>query len=133
MTRRTFTASSEPSRACLASTETRLPGLSAEALICFDPFQYLVFFEQMNLNSAANSFRDALNGDKDPKWVEVWCYIYLGKINDILGQRQRALAEYNKAVNTKDDTFGAQAEAQKWINAPFVKDQNNPGKAQGPN
>ncbi len=87
-----------------------------------------VFFEQMNLNSSANSFRDALNGDKDPKWLEVWCYIYLGKINDILGQRQRALAEYNKAVNTKDDTNGAQAEAQKWISAPFVRDQTTMGK-----
>jgi hypothetical protein len=81
-----------------------------------------VFFEQMNLNSAANTFRDALNGDKDPKWLEVWCYIYLGKINDILGQRQRALAEYNKAVNTKDDTNGAQAEAQKWIQTPYTRD-----------
>jgi tetratricopeptide (TPR) repeat protein len=81
-----------------------------------------VFFDQMNLNSAANTFRDALNGDKDPKWLEVWCYIYLGKINDILGQRQRALAEYNKAVNTKDDTNGAQAEAQKWIQTPYTRD-----------
>ncbi len=67
------------------------------------------FYEQFNLQSAANSFRDALNGDRDPKWIEVWCYIYLGKIYDILGQRQRAMAEYTKAVNTKDDTFGAQA------------------------
>lgn len=90
-----------------------------------------VFFEQMNLNSSANSFRDALNGDKDPKWTEVWSYIYLGKINDILGQRQRALAEYSKAVNTKDDTNGAQAEAQKWINTPFVREQTTMGKEAG--
>jgi tetratricopeptide (TPR) repeat protein len=80
-----------------------------------------VFFEQANLQSAANSFRDALNGDKDPKWVEVWSYIYLGKIYDILGQRQRAMAEYNKALNTKDDTFGAQEEAKKYLSAPFVQ------------
>ena len=26
-----------------------------------------VFFEQFNLQAAANSFRDALNGDKDPE------------------------------------------------------------------
>ena len=82
-----------------------------------------VFYEQFNLQSAANSFRDALNGDKDPKWVEVWCYIYLGKIYDILGQRQRAMAEYTKAVNTKDDTFGAQAEASKWLAAPFTRER----------
>jgi aminopeptidase N len=82
-----------------------------------------VFFEQLNLQSAANSFRDALNGDRDPSWIEVWCYIYLGKIYDILGQRQRAMAEYTKAVNTKDDTDGAQAEAQKWLNDPYTRER----------
>jgi hypothetical protein len=82
-----------------------------------------VFYEQFNLQSAANSFRDALNGDKNPKWVEVWCYIYLGKIYDILGQRQRAMAEYTKAVNTKDDTNGAQAEASKWLAATFTRER----------
>jgi len=82
-----------------------------------------VFFEQLNLQSAADSFRDALNGDRDPAWIEVWSYIYLGKIYDILGQRQRAMAEYTKAVNTKDDTNGAQAEAQKWLKEPFTKER----------
>jgi aminopeptidase N len=87
-----------------------------------------VFWEQFNLQSAANSFRDALNGDKDPRWIEVWAYIYLGKIYDILNQRQRAMAEYNKAVNTKDDTFGAQAEAKKWIAAPFTRERTTMDK-----
>lgn len=82
-----------------------------------------VFYEQFNLQSAANSFRDALNGDKDPKWIEVWCYVYLGKIYDILGQRQRAMAEYTKAINTKDDTNGAQAEANKWLATPFTRER----------
>ncbi len=82
-----------------------------------------VFFDQLNLQSAANSFRDALNGDVDPEWIEVWCYIYLGKIYDILGQRQRALAEYTKAINTKDDTNDAQAEAKMWIEKPFTRDR----------
>ena len=80
-----------------------------------------VFFEQFNLNAAADSFRNALNGDKQPPWTEVWSYIYLGKIFDILGQRQRAMAEYNKALNTKDDTDGAQAEAKKWLSTPYTK------------
>ena len=80
-----------------------------------------VYYEQFNYQSAADSFRNALNGDLDPKWIEVWCYIYLGKIYDVLGQRQRALAEYTKAVNTKDDTNGAQAEAKKWIETPFTR------------
>jgi aminopeptidase N len=82
-----------------------------------------VFWEQSNLQSAANSFRDALTGDKDPSWIEVWSYIYLGKIYDILGQRQRAMAEYNKALNTKDDTFGAQAEAKKYLSMAFTREK----------
>ena len=86
------------------------------------------FYEQFNLQSAANSFRDALNGDKDPKWIEVWSYIYLGKIYDILGQRQRAMAEYTKAINTKDDTNGAQAEANKWLATPFTRERTVVGK-----
>ncbi|MDA2926136.1 tetratricopeptide repeat protein [Acidobacteria bacterium AH-259-G07] len=80
-----------------------------------------VFFEQRNLSSAANSFRDTLNGDLKPEWVETWTYIYLGKVYDILGQRQRALAEYRKAINTKIDYNGAQAEAQKYQKEPYSK------------
>lgn len=86
-----------------------------------------VFYEQFNLQSAANSFRDALNGDRDPKWIEVWCYIYLGKVYDILGQRQRAMAEYTKAINTKDDTNGAQTEANKWLATPFTRERTTMG------
>ena len=82
------------------------------------------FFEQHNLQSAANSFREALNGDVDPKWIEVWCYIYLGKIYDILGQRQRAMSEYVRAQNTGDDTNGAQLEAARWQDVPFMRDRD---------
>ncbi len=80
-----------------------------------------VFYEQWNLQSAANAFREALNGDLNPKWIETWCHIYLGKIFDVLGQRDRAVAEYTKAVNTKDDTNGAQAEAKKYMKQPFTR------------
>ena len=77
------------------------------------------FFEQRSYNSAANSFREALNGDLDPKWVEVWCHINLGRIYDVLGQRERALGEYQKAVDTNDDSQGAQEIAQKHIKEPY--------------
>jgi len=83
-----------------------------------------VFFEQRNLSTAANSFRDALNGDRKPDWVETWIHIYLGKIYDVLGQRQRALAEYQKAVNTKVDYNSAQAEAQKYLKETYSSPQS---------
>ena len=76
-------------------------------------------FELGNLQAAANVFRESLNGDLKPKWVEVWAYVNLGKIFDIRGQRDRAVGEYQKAVNTGDDAYGAQAEAQKYLGEPF--------------
>ena len=76
-------------------------------------------FELGNLQAAANEFRESLNGDLKPKWVEVWAYMNLGKIYDIRGQRERAVTEYQKAANTGDDSYGAQAEAQKYLSEPF--------------
>jgi tetratricopeptide (TPR) repeat protein len=78
-----------------------------------------VFFEQRSYQSAANSFREALNGDLDPKWIEVWSYINLGKIFDALSQRERALKEYQKALDTNDNSQGAQEVAQKYIQEPY--------------
>lgn len=78
-----------------------------------------VFFLQHNYQSAANEFREALNGDLQPKWVEVWSHIYLGKIFDITGQRERAVNEYTQAQRTRDNTQGAQDEVAKYIRTPF--------------
>src|SRR5207245_9732076 len=60
-----------------------------------------VFFLQSNYQAAANEFREALNGDLQPKWTEVWSHINLGKVFDITGQRERAVNEYNQADRTK--------------------------------
>ena len=76
-------------------------------------------FELGNLQAGANVFREALNGDLEPRWVEVWAYVNLGKIYDIRGQRERAVTEYQKAVNTSDDAYGAQGEAEQYIANPF--------------
>ena len=80
-----------------------------------------VFFTQNNFQSAANEFRDVLNGDLEPKWTEVWAHIHLGKIFDITGQRDRAVNEYNLAVRTKDNTQGAQEEAAKYLKKPYER------------
>jgi tetratricopeptide (TPR) repeat protein len=75
-------------------------------------------FELGNLQAAAGMFQEALNGDLKPKWVEVWAYINRGKIFDIRGQRERATTEYQKAINSGDDSYGAQAEAEKLTKEP---------------
>jgi hypothetical protein len=80
-----------------------------------------VFFQQNNYQSAANEFREALNGDLEPKWIEVWAEIHLGMIFDITGQRDRAVNEYNLAVRSKDNTQGAQEEAAKYLKKPYER------------
>jgi tetratricopeptide (TPR) repeat protein len=80
-----------------------------------------VFFMQDNYQSAANAFREALNGDLEPKWVEVWAHINLGKIFDTTGQRERARNEFQLALRTKDNTQGAQEEAAKYIDQAYKR------------
>jgi len=80
-----------------------------------------IFFMQRNYQSAANSFRDALRGDGDPKWVEVWSHIELGRIFDVTGQRDRAVNEYRLAVQTNDNTQGAVNEARALMQNPYKR------------
>jgi len=84
-----------------------------------------VFFLQHNYQSAANSYREALNGDGEPRWTEVWSHVQLGKIFDLTGQRERASNEYRQALQTNDNTAGALDEARKYLQAPFTP-QNAP-------
>jgi aminopeptidase N len=77
-------------------------------------------FYQKNYQAAANAFRAALGGELDPKWTEVWSHIYIGKIYDLLGQRERAVNEYSLAQHTNDDTAGAQREAAYYMKTPYT-------------
>jgi aminopeptidase N len=79
------------------------------------------FFYQKNLQAAANAFREALQTVPEPseKWTEVWSHIYLGKIFDLLAQRERAVNEYSKAKQTNDDTGGAQQVAENLLKKAY--------------
>jgi hypothetical protein len=78
-----------------------------------------IFFQQHNYQSAANEFREVMNGDLQPKWLEVWTHIYLGNIFDITGQRERAVNEYTQAQRTRDNTQGAQDAVSKYLKTPY--------------
>ncbi len=78
------------------------------------------YFRDRDLQSAANEFRESLNGNLNPKWTEVWAHINLGKIFDLTGQRERALNEYRLARRTGDNTRGAQDEAAKYSKEPYT-------------
>jgi tetratricopeptide (TPR) repeat protein len=88
-------------------------------------------FYQKNYQAAANAFRSALGGDLDPKWTAVWSHVYIGKIYDLLGQRERAVNEYSLAEHTHDDTAGAQAEAAMYIKTPYRGDHVAPPTSTG--
>jgi len=81
------------------------------------------FFYQKNYQAAANAFRESLQTVPEPseKWTEVWSHIYLGKIFDLLGQRERAVNEYSKAKQTNDDTGGAQQAAEGFLKKAYAE------------
>lgn len=84
-------------------------------------------FKLHNYNAAMAAFRDALAGDLQPKWVEVWSHLDIGKIFDLTGQRDRALNEYQKALQTNDDTQGALQEANRYTQKPYTEETRQVG------
>jgi aminopeptidase N len=79
------------------------------------------FFAQRNYQASANAFREATRGDGEPQWTLVWSHIFLGKIFDLTGQRERAINEYRHALDTNDDTQGALDEARKYLQEPYKR------------
>jgi TonB family protein len=65
-----------------------------------------------DFQNAANSFREALSGNLQPAWIEVWSHLALGRIFRDTGQFERAANEYRLAIRTGDDAYGAMAEAK---------------------
>jgi len=84
-----------------------------------------VFFLQRNYQAAANAYREARDGDGEPRWTVVWSHIQLGKIFDVTGQRDRATNEYRQALQTNDNTQGALEEARRYLQAPYQREKAN--------
>lgn len=74
-----------------------------------------ILSQQGDYQAAANELRDALSGDLQPRWTEVWAHIYLGRIYDATGQRDRAVRERQLAYATGDNTQGAISEATEYL------------------
>jgi TonB family protein len=77
---------------------------------------------QHNLQAAAIEFHKALAGDHQPPWTVVWAHIDLGRAFDATSQRDRAVAEYQSALDTGDDTFGARNYATAYLEKPPASD-----------
>jgi hypothetical protein len=75
--------------------------------------------EKQNYQASVNAYRDALAGDGDAAWTKVWSHIQMGKVFDITGQRERALREYQLAMETGDNTNGAMDQTRELLEHPF--------------
>jgi tetratricopeptide (TPR) repeat protein len=83
-----------------------------------------LLFAQHNSQASINAYREALRGDGEPRWTEVWSHIQIGKIFDVSGQRDRAVNEYRLAVQTNDNTQGAVNEARQYLQKPYLRPEN---------
>ena len=79
----------------------------------------LLYLEQRNWAQAIDNLEAALNGTLKPSWIEVWSHIKKGNAYDAKGERNRAVSEYNKAVQSGINYDNAQAVAKKFLATPF--------------
>ena len=84
----------------------------------------LLYMEQRNWQKARDAFTETVNGDLEPSWLEVWSYIKRGNAWDAEDNRDRAVAEYNKAKETGGTYNGAQRAADKYLGQPYKKERS---------
>src|SRR5882724_2207426 len=94
----------------------------------------LVYFEQKNWQLALDNFQAAIDGiSSKAEWIETWAHIKRGNAYDAKGDRNKAVYEYNKALQSGSNYDNAQAVAKKFISTPFdpkapaQQAQNAPG------
>ena len=79
----------------------------------------LLYLEQRNWQLALDNFEASLNGTLKPTWIEVWARIKKGNAYDAKGNRERAVFEYNKAVQSGINYDDALAVAKKFLTTPY--------------
>ena len=79
----------------------------------------LLYLEQRNWQPALDNLDAALAGTLQPSWIEAWAHIKRGNAYDAKGERNRAVSEYNKAVQSGINYDNAQAVAKKFLATKF--------------
>jgi len=92
----------------------------------------LLFLEQRNWQQALDNLDASLNGDMKPTWIEVWAHIKRGNAYDAKGERNRAVGEYNKAVQSGIDYDNAQAVAKHYLATPYDPKADQTAEAVSP-
>ena len=80
----------------------------------------LIYFEQKNWQLALDNFQAAIDSTSSkPTWIDAWAHIKRGNAYDAKGDRNKAVFEYNKALQTGSNYDNAQAVAKRFIETPF--------------
>ena len=79
----------------------------------------LLYMEQRNWQLALDNLEASLIGNLRPTWIEAWAHIKRGNAYDAKGERERAVAEYKKAVASGIDYDNAQAVAKRYLATPY--------------
>jgi tetratricopeptide (TPR) repeat protein len=74
---------------------------------------------QRQPGAAIGDFQEVLDTSKNPRTL-AWSHIYLGRLYDIMPDRQKALAEYQAALVVRDAQPDTKAAAEQGIKQPFV-------------
>jgi hypothetical protein len=75
--------------------------------------------DEDKLDQAQRQFSDAIQLSKDPRTL-AWSHIYLGRIHDLLEDRDQAVAEYKAALTVRDGQDDTKRAAEKGIQQPFA-------------
>jgi tetratricopeptide (TPR) repeat protein len=74
---------------------------------------------QSQPGAAIEAFQATLKSSKDPRTL-AWSHIYLGRLYDVLTDRQKALAEYQAALTVRDSQPDTKAAAENGLKEPFI-------------
>ncbi len=88
------------------------------------------------MDSAEQAFTQATQISHDLRTI-AWSHIYLGRLDDLQGNRSAAIAEYQAAMQSRDGKPDTREAAEAGLKAPFAPpqaaEQDAPGQGSGPN
>ncbi len=74
---------------------------------------------QSEPDAAIEDFEQTLQLSKDPRTL-AWSHIYLGRLYDVVPDRQKAIAEYQAALTVRDSRPDTKEAAEKGLKQPFT-------------
>lgn len=75
-----------------------------------------------NMDGAVQAFRRAIQASHNLRTI-AWSHIYLGRLDDLQGDRTSALAEYQAAMQSRDGKADTKDAAETGLKAPFAPPQ----------